>query len=140
MSFIVHSYNKKLDTTYCYECENYKDEKTGQWKSRRRIIGKLDKDGKTIPTGKRGRKPKARTESSVSVSTNADEREAVSRAEIEKEIRDEVTAKLQGRIISLQEQNIAIKRENDQLRAAMNTLLGQLKTTVESVQNKLNKS
>ena len=51
-----------------------------------------------------------------------------------------MTANLQGRIISLQEQNIAIKRENDQLRAAMNTLLGQLKTTVESVQNKLNKS
>ena len=138
MSFIVHSYNKKLDTTYCYECENYKDEKTGQWKSQRRLIGKLDKDGKTIPTGKRGRKPKDRTESSVSA--NADEKESVSRAKIEKEIRDEVTAKLQGRIISLQEQNIAVKRENDQLRAAINTLLGQLKTTVESVQNILNKS
>ena len=138
MPFIVHSYNKKLDTTYCYECENYKDEKTGQWKSRRRLIGKLDKDGKTIPTGKRGRKPKDRTESSVSA--NADEKESVSRAKIEKEIRDEVTEKLQSRIISLQEQNIAVKRENDQLRAAINTLLGQLKTTVESVQNKLNKS
>ena len=138
MPFIVHSYNKKLDTTYCYECENYKDEKTGQWKSRRRLIGKLDKDGKTIPTGKRGRKPKDRTESSVSA--NADETESVSRAKIEKEIRDEVTEKLQGRIISLQEQNIAVKRENDQLRAAINTLLGQLKTTVESVQNVLNKS
>ena len=138
MPFIVHSYNKKLDTTYCYECENYKDEKTGQWKSQRRLIGKLDKDGKTIPTGKRGRKPKDRTESSVSA--NADEKESVSRAKIEKEIRDEVTANLQGRIISLQEQNIAVKRENDQLRAAINTLLGQLKTTVESVQNVLNKS
>ncbi len=138
MPFIVHSYNKKLDTTYCYECENYKDEKTGQWKSRRRLIGKLDKDGKTIPTGKRGRKPKDRTESSVSA--NADEKESVSRAKIEKEIRDEVTEKLQGRIISLQEQNIAVKSENDQLRAAINTLLGQLKTTVESVQNVLNKS
>ena len=138
MPFIVHSYNKKLDTTYCYECENYKDEKTGQWKSQRRLIGKLDKDGKTIPTGKRGRKPKDRTESSVSA--NADEKESVSRAKIEKEIRDEVTEKLQGRIISLQEQNIAVKRENDQLRAAINTLLGQLKTTVESVQNVLNKS
>ena len=138
MPFIVHSYNKKLDTTYCYECENYKDEKTGQWKSQRRLIGKLDKDGKTIPTGKRGRKPKDRTESSVSA--NADEKESVSRAKIEKEIRDEVTEKLQSRIISLQEQNIAVKRENDQLRAAINTLLGQLKTTVESVQNVLNKS
>ncbi len=50
MPFIVRSYNKKMNTTYCYECENYKDPDTGEWKSHRKLMGKLDASGNIIPT------------------------------------------------------------------------------------------
>ena len=54
---IVKSYQKKTDTTYVYESEAYWDPEKKQSRSKRRLIGKIDKEtGEIVPTGKRGRK------------------------------------------------------------------------------------
>ena len=56
---IVKSYQKKTDTTYVYESEAYWDPEKKQSRSKRRLIGKIDKEtGEIVPTGKRGRKKK----------------------------------------------------------------------------------
>ena len=56
---IIKQYHKDTDTTYVYESISYWDEEKKQYRSKRRVIGKLDPEtGEIIPTGKRGRKPK----------------------------------------------------------------------------------
>ena len=57
---LIKQYHKDTDTTYVYESISYWDEEKKQSRSKRRVIGKLDPEtGEIIPTGKRGRKPKA---------------------------------------------------------------------------------
>ena len=56
---IVKQYQKKTDTTYVYSSEYYWDKEKKQSRSRRRLIGKIDKEtGEIVPTGKQGRKKK----------------------------------------------------------------------------------
>ncbi len=58
---IVKSYQKKTDTIYVYESEPYWDPEKQQSRSKRKLIGKIDKEtGQIVPTGKRGRKKQAR--------------------------------------------------------------------------------
>ena len=62
---IVTQYHKDTDTTYVYESESYYDPSKKQSRSKRKLIGKLDKEtGEIIPTGKRGPKKKDKLESS----------------------------------------------------------------------------
>jgi chromosome segregation ATPase len=57
---IIKQYHKNTNTTYVYESESYWDEEKKQPRSKRRLIGKVDPvTGEIVPTGKRGRKPKA---------------------------------------------------------------------------------
>jgi chromosome segregation ATPase len=57
---IIKQYHKDTDTTYVYDSVSYWNEEKGQSRSKRRLIGKIDPEtGEIIPTGKRGRKPKA---------------------------------------------------------------------------------
>ena len=57
---IIKQYHKDTDTTYVYESISYWDEEKKQSRSKRRVIGKLDPEtGEIIPTGRRGRRPKA---------------------------------------------------------------------------------
>ena len=56
---LVSLYNKKTDTTYVYESQSYYDPEKKQSRSRRKLIGKKDKEtGEIIPTGRRGAKRK----------------------------------------------------------------------------------
>ena len=56
---IITQYHKDTDTTYVYESISYWDPDKRQSRSKRRCIGKIDPEtGKTVPTGKRGRKKK----------------------------------------------------------------------------------
>ena len=56
---IVKQYHKDTDTTYVYESESYYDPEKKQSRSRRRVIGKIDKEtGEIIPTGRRGPRKK----------------------------------------------------------------------------------
>lgn len=57
---IIKQYHKDTDTTYVYESISYWDAEKKQSRSKRKCIGKIDPvTGEMIPTGKRGRKPKA---------------------------------------------------------------------------------
>lgn len=55
MSFVAHYHNKQTGVTYCYQVTSYRDPVTGQPKSHRVLIGKLDEAGNMVPTQKRGR-------------------------------------------------------------------------------------
>lgn len=69
----VSQYNKETDTTYVYESESYYDPEKKQSRSKRKLIGKIDKEtGKIVPTGKRG--PRKRTKKQ----TDAEKRGAAS--------------------------------------------------------------
>lgn len=60
---IIKQYHKDTDTTYVYESISYWDPEKKQSRSKRRVIGKLDPvTGEIIPTGKRGRPRKRKTE------------------------------------------------------------------------------
>lgn len=49
--------------TYVYESVSYWDEEKKQSRSRRRVIGKVDPEtGETVPTGKRGGRPRKNPE------------------------------------------------------------------------------
>ena len=53
---IVKLKDKRTGTTYVYESESYWDKEKQQPRSKRKLIGKIDKEtGDIIPTGKRGR-------------------------------------------------------------------------------------
>lgn len=61
MSSLIYQYNSRNQTTYVYESESYWDKEKKQPRSRRKLIGKLDPStGNIVPTGGRGRKPKAK--------------------------------------------------------------------------------
>lgn len=58
---IIQQYHKDTDTTYVYESSSYWVPELGQSRSKRKCIGKIDKEtGEIIPCGKRGPKKKAR--------------------------------------------------------------------------------
>lgn len=60
---IIKQYRKDTGVTYVYESESYWDKEKKQPRSRRKLIGKLDKEtGEIIPTGKKGRKTKKENE------------------------------------------------------------------------------
>lgn len=55
----VSQYNREMDTTYVYESESYYDPEKKQSRSKRKLIGKIDKEtGEIVPTGKRGPRKK----------------------------------------------------------------------------------
>ncbi|MCD8285818.1 MAG: hypothetical protein LUD50_01135 [Clostridia bacterium] len=56
-------YSKQNKTSYVYETEYYYDKEAQRTKSRKKLIGKIDPEtGNMIPTGKKGRAPKPKTE------------------------------------------------------------------------------
>lgn len=58
---IIQQYHRDTDTTYVYESISYWVPELGQSRSKRRCIGKIDKEtGEIIPCGKRGPKKKDR--------------------------------------------------------------------------------
>lgn len=76
MACIVKSYNKKTGVTYVYSSVSVWDPVAKISRPQRRLIGKLDAEGKMIPTGKPGRPRKVKTEVSEgadSISTEAEE-------------------------------------------------------------------
>ena len=54
----IHQYDPRVDTTYVYESKKYYDREQHKSRTKRRLIGKPDKEtGEIIPTGPRGRPP-----------------------------------------------------------------------------------
>ena len=58
----IRQYDPRTDTTYVYESKKYYDREQHKSKTKRRLIGKIDKaTGEIVPTGPRGR-PRIRPE------------------------------------------------------------------------------
>ena len=56
---LIYQHHKKNDTIYVYESQSYWCSDLKQSRSRRKLIGKIDKEtGEIVPTGKSGRKKK----------------------------------------------------------------------------------
>jgi len=102
---IIKQYHKDTDTTYVYESISYWDPEKKQSRSRRKCIGKIDPvTGEMIPTGKRGRKPKAESpaanDEKLQEMTSRYEQAAAEAAALTAEV-----SKLQNEITDLRRQN-----------------------------------
>lgn len=68
---IIKSYHKDTDTTYVYEQTSYWDKEKKQPRSKRKLIGKIDKEtGEIVPTGNKGRRKKQQGEDQIIQSKN----------------------------------------------------------------------
>ncbi|MBR0092466.1 MAG: hypothetical protein IJP92_12285 [Lachnospiraceae bacterium] len=123
---IVKQYHKDTDTVYVYESESFYDPKKKQSRSKRRVIGKIDKEtGEIVPTGKRGPKKDKLENGQV---TNGG---YVQEIELSKRIDDlqKVILMLKSRIKILEVENKKLqrqieadgklKRKNDELMAVI---------------------
>ena len=112
---IIKQYHKDTDTTYVYESTYYYDKDKKQSRSKRRVIGKIDKEtGEIVPTGKRGRKKKtpAADNSSLIPSAEGYEDEIASlRKKVEEQ--DAECAMLRARIDMLEQEYRKLQSERD---------------------------
>ena len=118
---IVKSYQKKTDTTYVYESEAYWDPEKKQSRSKRRLIGKIDKKtGEIVPTGKRGRKKRTSVSSETAESdrrsgnTGADpaDKERIGKLESVIEVQKVEIIDLKTQVDSLRKENRKLLAEN----------------------------
>jgi hypothetical protein len=58
MSAIIHQNDKRSGITYAYESISYWDKEKKQSRCRRKLIGRVDKEGNIIPTDGRGHRRK----------------------------------------------------------------------------------
>ena len=105
---IVKSYSKANDTTYVYEQDMKWNPVTKRPEGTRKLIGKIDPvTGEIIPTGKKGRKKKEKTESiPVSSASDLEKKNQQLQAQVDT-LREQVT--------SLYAENSTLKRENSLL-------------------------
>jgi transposase len=66
MAAIIHQKDKRSGITYAYESISYWDKEKKQSRAKRRLIGRVTKDGKIVPTDGRGRKRKNKEEAQSS--------------------------------------------------------------------------
>lgn len=56
---IIKQHDKRSGLTYVYEATYWKDKESGQSRSKRHLIGRLDEEtGEVVPTDGRNRRPK----------------------------------------------------------------------------------
>ena len=65
MAAIIHQKDKRSGITYAYESISYWDKEKKQSRAKRKLIGRVTKDGKIVPTDGRGRKDKKIVSSEV---------------------------------------------------------------------------
>ena len=105
---IVKSYSKANDTTYVYEQDMKWNPVTKRPEGTRKLIGKIDPvTGEIVPTGKKGRKKKEKTDSVQAPSDSVLEKKNLKlQAEIES---------LRSQITSLYAENSTLRKENSVL-------------------------
>ncbi len=110
---IVKQYHKDTDTTYVYESESYYDPKKKQSRSKRRVIGKIDKEtGEIIPTGKRG--PKVKNQAPEE---KPDEKEVIKDLRSRITERDKKIDMLTKRIAIIEDENQKLRDESGEIKA-----------------------
>lgn len=109
---IIKQYHKDTDTTYVYESISYWDAEKQQSRSKRKCIGKIDPaTGEMVPTGRRGRKPKADSPAA----NDAKLQEMTARYE---QAAAE-TANLKAELSQLQNEITDLRRQNKKLRLVL---------------------
>lgn len=114
---IVKQTDKRTGVTYVYESQSYWDKEKKQPRSKRTLIGKIDKEtGEVVPTGKSGRK---KNDAEASASTQS----------MCSPITDQVNilAEKEKEIHILKTENRALLREKDELLKALEGLCQKLK-------------
>lgn len=108
---IIKQYHKDTDTTYVYESASYWDTDKQQSRSKRKLLGKLDREtGEVIPTGSRGRKRKETPDVSGN-RTDAEARE-----------KDERIRKLTIALAQKGAEIIQLEQKNHRLQEALNLI------------------
>lgn len=111
---IVKQYHKDTDTTYVYESESYYDPEKKQSRSRRRVIGKIDKEtGEIIPTGKRGPRKKKDASDDGQSSGTGRPGEGLLNAKIEEQ--EKQIKLLTSRIDMLEKENRRLREESNEV-------------------------
>lgn len=106
---IVTQYHKDTDTTYVYESESYYDPSKKQSRSKRKLIGKLDKEtGEIVPTGRRGPKKKESPETEAAS-------EGLKRTENSRQMEEKIQ-ELEGKVSILRNRIERLEEENRELR------------------------
>lgn len=117
---IVKSYSKANDTTYVYEQDMKWNPVTKRPEGTRKLIGKIDPvTGEIVPTGKKGRKKKEKTES---VQIPSDSELAKKNQKLQAQIdtlREQVTS-LYAENSALKKENNVLKKKIDQIRDMVN--------------------
>ena len=115
---IVKSYQRKTDTTYVYESESYWDPEKQQSRSRRKLIGKIDKEtGEIIPTGKRGRKKAVEKEGDSSQKPKRKDKDPKAKDSDQKKI-----IRLEETIDELKKENLSLRTQIDGLKKKVRLL------------------
>ena len=105
----INLYNKETDTTYVYESQSYYDPEKKQSRSKRKLIGKIDKEtGEIVPTGRRG--PGKKAGQTESTDSGAGNREAVLEERLEAQEKE--IGLLRSRISVLEDENRKLRELN----------------------------
>lgn len=117
---IVKSYSKANDTTYVYEQDMKWNPVTKRPEGSRKLIGKIDPaTGEIVPTGKKGRKKKEKTESApVPSDSELAKKNQKLQAQIDT-LREQVTS-LYAENSTLKKENNVLKKKIDQIRDMVN--------------------
>lgn len=106
----IRQYNRATDTTYVFESQSYWDPDKRQSRSKRRCIGKIDKEtGEIVPTGGRGRKKKPEP-AKVEITGEEELKKEVSRLREELEEKERKLSALRQKTASLEEENRMLRK------------------------------
>jgi hypothetical protein len=112
MSIVKHT-DKRSGVTYVYESESYWDKEKKQPRSKRTLIGKIDKaTGEIIPTGKSGKKKDAESSTQDPLTPPEAITDQV-----------ELLAQKDAQISSLKEENRRLLKEKQEMLEALEVLL-----------------
>lgn len=136
----IKQYNRATDTVYVFESESYWDPEKKQSRSRRRCIGKIDKEtGELVPTGGRGRKKKP-APVRIELSGEEELKNEVARLKEDLEEKDRQLTALRQRIRRLEEENMTLRRTGEEAeklaekhRQQMNRITGEAGMFAEKI-------
>ena len=129
---IVKTYNKKMDVTYVYETYTEFDPELRKNRTRRKLIGKIDKEtGQVVPTGPRGRRKKD-PDADTEKKDEGDSVPAAAAAKPEEEYSESDIAALRAELAQLQEQKRMLTESIMELEKLFSDLLGEKGVTVRT--------
>ncbi len=127
---IVHGRDNRTGIVYVYESHSYWDKEAKKYKAHRKLLGKLDENGKLVPTGKRGRPKKERSTAAPKTPEDYTLQEALDKARAD-------MAVLQTRY---DEDLMGLYKENDELRQELHDLRRRYQSLIDQLQDLVRQS